>query len=164
MWFVDPYREYQDYIMAYRLRKALGYVQTLYTLADYAALRLRRGELIQKLIARQGDPLLLARIEQITEDLNYGFWSNPGILKGFLQRIGSGYHPTLSSPENFEELLSPSEHRRIHATQVGEYYLGWLRLPGLVNEPIAFEYCLQEQERLAEHVGLFLDEFNTVAS
>lgn len=161
---VDPYREYQDYVVAHRLRSELGErLPPLFSLSEYAALRLERSELLHKLVARQGDSSLLNQIEELTDDLNYGFWSNPGTLKAFLSRIGPGIPPLLSSPEAFERLLSPTERSRLPEPGLaGRYYLGWLRLPSLVMEPMAFEAALREQESLGERLGLFLDTFNQV--
>lgn len=162
---MDPYREYQDYVMAHRLREALGYSSgRLYPLNEYAILRLRRSELVRKLVARQGDPALLSRIEQITEDLNYGFWSNPGVLKGFMSRLVGGSNGLLEHPDGFEDLLTYTERLRLSESQLaGRYYLGWLRLPALVENPKAFEGALHEQENLAQRLGLFIDEFHKVA-
>jgi len=47
---VDPYREYQDYVMASRLLVALGLSREVLSLSHYARLRLLRMEL-----ARKGD-------------------------------------------------------------------------------------------------------------
>lgn len=162
---MDPYREYQDYVVACRLREALGYSPgKLYALSEYATLRLRRSELVRKLVARQGDPALLSRIEQITEDLSYGFWSNPGVLKNFIRRISPLMYPVLDSPEGFETLLTYTEVGRLSEPGIaGRYYIGWLRLPSLVNDPTAFEQAMREQESLAERLGLFIDEFYKVA-
>ncbi|GIW34740.1 MAG: hypothetical protein KatS3mg072_2073 [Meiothermus sp.] len=162
---VDPFREYQDYAMAHRLREALDfYPGKLYSLSEYATLRLRRSELVRKLVGRQGDPALLSRIEQITDDLNYGFWSNPGLLKAFLRRLSPVQYPVLCSPEGFETLLSGTERLRLKKPGLaGRYYLGWLRLPELLDEPLKFEQAMLEQELLAEEMGLFLDEFHKVA-
>lgn len=160
---MDPYREYQDYVIAHRLRVVLGYVPgKCYSLPEYAALRLRRGELVRKLVARQGDSALLSRIEQITEDLSYGFWSNPSVLKGFMRRLSPVVCPVLESPQTFETLLTPNELTRLEPGLAGQYYLGWFRLPGLLNEPVAFEEALRQQEALSERLGLFLDEFHQV--
>lgn len=161
---VDPYREYQDYVVAHRLRSELGErIPPLFSLSEYAALRLERSELVRKLVARQGDPTLLNQIEELTDDLNYGFWSNPGTLKAFLGRVTPSTHPVLSSPEAFERLLSPAERSRLSEPGLaGRYYLGWFRLPSLVMEPLAFEAALREQESLGERLGLFLDVFNRV--
>lgn len=162
---MDPYREFQDYVIAYRLREALGYSPgKLYALSEYATLRLRRSELLRKLVARQGDPALLSRIEQITEDLSYGFWSNPGVLKNFIRRLSPAMYPVLDSPMGFETLLTQSEIARLpQPGTAGQYYLGWLRLPALVNDPLAFEQAMYEQEVLADRLGLFIDELNKVA-
>jgi len=162
---MDPYREYQDYAMAYRLREALGQSPgKLYPLREYATLRLRRSELVRKLVARQGDPALLSRIEQITEDLAYGFWSNPGVLKSFLRRLSPELYMVLHTPEGFESLLTFSEQARLSEPgMAGRYYLGWLRLPSVVNHPVLFEQAMREQEALGDRMGLFLDEFYKVA-
>lgn len=162
---MDPYREYQDYVLAHRLRVALGQsLGRLLDLSEYARLRLRRGELVRKLVSRQGDPYLLAQIEQLTEELNYGFWSNPGTLKAFLRRFAALHIPALSSAEAFEDLLTLEERSRLPQPGLaGRYYLGWLRLPHLVMEPIAFEHAMREQEAWAEQLGLFLDIFHQVA-
>jgi hypothetical protein len=136
----------------------------LYSLSEYATLRLRRSELVRKLVGCQGDPALLSRIEQITDDLNYRFWSNPGLLKTFLRRLSPVQYPVLCSPERFETLLSSTERLRLKKPGLaGRYYLGWLRLPTLMEEPLVFEQAMLEQERLAEELGLFLDEFYKVA-
>lgn len=151
--------------MAHRLREALNFFPgRLYSLSEYATLRLRRSELVRKLVGRQGDPALLSRIEQITDDLNYGFWSNPGSLKAFLKRLPPQHYPVLCSPECFETLLSPTEQLRLKEPGLaGRYYLGWLRLPALLEAPQVFAQAMLEQERLAEELGLFLDEFHKVA-
>ncbi|RMH54488.1 MAG: hypothetical protein D6684_09620 [Deinococcus-Thermus bacterium] len=162
---MDPFREYQDYVMAHRLRVALDFFPgQLYTLSEYATLRLRRSELLQKLVRCQGDSALLSRIEQISDQINYGFWSNPGVLSAFLKRLHPAPPPLLQSPEGFEELLTPNERRRLAEPGLaGRYYLGWLRLPALLDEPLRFELARQEQEVLAERLGLFLDDFHKVA-
>ncbi|MCS7057373.1 MAG: hypothetical protein NZ849_01710 [Meiothermus sp.] len=162
---MDPFQEYQDYVVAHRLRVALDFFPgRLYTLAEYATLRLRRGELLQRLIRCQGDPALLSRIEQISDEINYGFWSNPGVLSSFLKRLHPNPPPLLQSPEGFEALLTPSErHRLAEPGLAGRYYLGWLRLPALLDEPMRFERARREQEALAEQLGLFLDDFHKVA-
>lgn len=162
---MDPFREYQDYVIAHRLREALDFFPgRLYSLSEYATLRLRRSELVRKLVGRQGDPALLSRIEQISDDLNFGFWCNPGLLKAFLKRLPPQRHPLLCSPEAFETLLSHTERLRLREPGLaGRYYLGWLRLPALLDEPQVFEQAILEQERLAEALGLFLDDFHKVA-
>ncbi len=132
-------------------------------LSEYARLRLRRSELVRKLVSRQGDPHLLTQIEGLTEELNYGFWSNPGTMKAFLHRCASLCIPALSSPQAFEDLLTLEERSRLAEPGLaGRYYLGWLRLPQLVMEPIAFEQAMREQEAWGEQLGLFLDAFYQV--
>lgn len=160
----DPYREYQDYVMAHRLRLAIGQNPgELLSLPQYARLRLQRGALLKRLVELRGDPELLKQIDDLSLQLNFGFWSNPATLKAFLRPLYALPIPELASAEGFESLLSSSELARIsQPLLVGRYYLGWLRLPNLVMEPIAFEQAMRQQESLAEQLGLFLDSFHQV--
>nr|WP_279231223.1 hypothetical protein [Thermus altitudinis] len=150
---VDPYREYQDYVVASRLLLALGHSREVLSLGQYARLRLRRMEL-----ARQGR---LSQLESLDERLRYGFWSNPLRLREFLRR--TAHAPYWASPLAFEALLFPEEQARLaYPGQAGEYYLGWLRLPHLLLDPLAFEEALREQEARAEALPLFLNAFHRV--
>ncbi|WP_243030627.1 hypothetical protein [Thermus altitudinis] len=150
---MDPYREYQDYVVASRLLLALGHSREVLSLGQYARLRLRRMEL-----ARQGR---LSQLESLDERLRYGFWSNPLRLREFLRR--TAHAPYWASPLAFEALLFPEEQARLaYPGQAGEYYLGWLRLPHLLLDPLAFEEALREQEARAEALPLFLNAFHRV--
>ncbi|WP_298628135.1 hypothetical protein [uncultured Thermus sp.] len=150
---MDPYREYQDYVVASRLLLALGHSREVLSLGQYARLRLRRMEL-----ARQGR---LSPLESLDERLRYGFWSNPLRLREFLRR--TAHAPYWASPLAFEALLFPEEQARLaYPGQAGEYYLGWLRLPHLLLDPLAFEEALREQEARAEALPLFLNAFHRV--
>lgn len=150
---MDPYREYQDYVVASRVLLALGHSREVLSLGQYARLRLRRMEL-----ARQGR---LDQLESLDERLRYGFWSNPLRLREFLKR--TAHAPFWASPLAFEALLFPEEQARLaYPGQAGEYYLGWLRLPHLLMEPLAFEEALREQEARAQALPLFLNAFHRV--
>ncbi|WP_114311862.1 hypothetical protein [Thermus caldifontis] len=150
---MDPYREYQDYVVASRLLLALGLSREVLSLGQYARLRLRRRELVRQ--------SRLSQLESLDERLRYGFWSNPLRLKEFLKR--TAHAPYWASPLAFEALLFPEEQARLaYPGQAGEYYLGWLRLPHLLMEPLAFEEALREQEARAEALPLFLNAFHRV--
>lgn len=150
---MDPYREYQDYAVASRLLVALGLSREVLSLAQYARLRLRRLE-----IAQQGR---FTQLESLDERLRYGFFSNPLRLKEFLRR--TAHAPFWASPSAFEALLFPEERARLrYPGQAGEYYLGWLRLPHLLMDPVAFEEALREQEVRAQALPLFLNAFHRV--
>ncbi len=154
---MDPYREYQDYVMASRLLLALGRTREILTLPQYARLRLKRIELARR-VAREGG---WRELESLDERLRYGFWSNPLRLKEALKGLMDA--PYLASPLAFEELLFPEERARLHYPgQAGAYYLGWLRLPHLLMDPLAFEEALREQERRGEELPLFLNVFHRV--
>ncbi len=150
---MDPYREYQDYVMASRLLIALGLSREVLTLSQYARLRLRRMEL-----ARKG---AWGALESLDERLRYGFWTNPLKLKEFLKKAPAT--PYLASPAALEDLLFPEERARLrYPGQAGEYYLGFLRLPHLLMDPVGFEEALREQEERARALPLFLQAFHRV--
>lgn len=150
---MDPYREYQDYVMASRLLVALGLSREVLSLSHYARLRLLRMEL-----ARKGD---WRALEGLDQRLRYGFWTNPLRLRDFLKRAPAA--PYLASPEAFEALLFPEEKTRLaYPGQAGEYYLGFLRLPHLLMDPEGFEAALREQEERALALPLFLNAFHRV--
>ncbi|GAB5603758.1 hypothetical protein FJNA_22840 [Thermus sp. FJN-A] len=150
---MDPYREYQDYVVASRLLIALGLSREILSLAQYARLRLRRLDLV-----RQGR---FAFLESLDERLRLGFWTNPLRMWDFLRRAGST--PYLDSPLAFEALLFSEERARLrYPGQAGEYYLGFLPLPTLLMDPVAFEEVLRAQERRAEALPLFLNAFHRV--
>ncbi|GAA6734045.1 hypothetical protein YIM1640_11150 [Thermus oshimai] len=151
---MDPYREYQDYVVASRLLLARGLGREVLSLAQYARLRLKRLEL-----ARAGR---FAELEALDERLRYGYWTNPLRLKAFVERTKDA--PYWASPEAFEALLFPEERARLrHPGQAGAYYLGFLRLPHLLMAPLAFEEALREQEERAQALPLFLNAFHRVA-
>ena len=150
---MDPYREYQDYVMASRLLVALGLSREVLSLSQYARLRLLRMEL-----AKKGE---WRALEGLDQRLRYGFWTNPLRLRDFLKRAPAA--PYLASPEAFEALLFPEEKTRLaYPGQAGEYYLGFLRLPHLLMDPEGFEAALREQEERALALPLFLNAFHRV--
>ncbi len=152
---MDPYREYQDYVVASRLLVALGLSREILSLGQYARLRLKRLELARR-VAREG---AWQALESLDQRLRYGFWTNPLRLRDFLKRAKDA--PYLASPLAFEALLFPEERARLrYPGQAGEYYLGWLRLPQLLMDPQAFEEALREQERRGEALPLFLGVFH----
>lgn len=140
--------------MASRLLVALGLSREILGLREYAKLRLRRYEVTQK-----GD---LRALEALDERLRFGFWSNPLRLKAFLHKAKDA--PYLASPEAFEALLFPEERARLRFPgEAGAYYLGWLRLPHLLMDPLAFEEALGEQERRQRELPLFLNAFHRLS-
>lgn len=143
---MDPYREYQDYAIAQRLKVALGLSREILSLAQYARLRLKVKE---------------TPSESLLDRLNWGFWTDPGRLKAFLEKHHQA--PYFASPLAFEALLFPEERARLaFPGQAGAYYLGFLRLPWSVMDPLAFEKALREQEERGRALPLFLNAFHMV--
>ncbi len=139
--------------MASRLLIAHGLSREVLTLAQYARLRLWRMELAKRREWRA--------LEGLDGRLRYGFWTNPLRLREFLKKAPAS--PYLASPAAFETLLFPEEKGRLcYPGQAGEYYLGFVRLPHLLMDPVAFEEALREQEERARALPLFLEAFHRV--
>jgi hypothetical protein len=157
--------EYQDYVMADRLRRTLGGrvkpSSRLLNLRDYARIRLERQDLAKKLVRKEIPLAGLGRIDELTEQINYGFWRNPGEVAAFLRAaLRQGGHPALSQPEAFEGLLSPLEHSRLGQARgkISSYYQNCLKLAAPIMDPLVFEHAYAKVE--AGQPGLFIDELN----
>ena len=160
--------EYQDYVMADRLRRALGGPLTpegpTLTLARYAARRLRRQDLARALVRKEVPLAALGEIERLTEALCFGFWHNPQEVAGFLRRaIRLGGHPLLGSPEALAGLLTEGERRRLTPAgvrRVAGHYHACLSLAAPTHSPESFERLYARLE--ASRPPLFLDGLSAV--
>lgn len=81
--------EYQGYVLAYRLRTAVGGRVTppgsLLALPEYAARRLRRQDLAGHLIREGLAPGRMRDLDALTDELMFGFWLNPAQVAEFLR-------------------------------------------------------------------------------
>jgi len=161
--------EYQDYVLAYRLRAAVGGRPAAYlSLAAYAALRLERQTLAKNVLKNADYRVQLRQVEALTEKLNFGFWHNPGESIEFLKRvIERGGCRALESPETFvEELLTRRERTELtphHAELVATYYLGLLRASASYLDGETFTRLRAEIEPLRDRLPFFVLPADAVA-
>ncbi|MEW6422809.1 MAG: hypothetical protein AB1511_13975 [Deinococcota bacterium] len=110
--------EYQGYVLAYRLRAAVGGrlrpPGERLGLAEYAARRLERQALARRLVREGLDAAQMGQLEALSGELMFGFWLNPAEVAAFLRAaLRQGGHPALGDPDAFAALLTPSEQRRL---------------------------------------------------
>lgn len=110
--------EFQGYVLAYRLRAAVGGRVAppgeQLSLAGYAARRLERQNLARRLVREGLDPQWMRRLEALSDELMFGFWLNPAEVAAFLRAaIRQGSHPALGDPAAFAALLTPAERGRL---------------------------------------------------
>ena len=158
--------EYQDYLLAHRLRTLLGgraRPEPLLALPGYAAKRLERQRLARDLLGSPDYRSALRRVEALTDELNFGFWHNPSETVAFLTRLGDASpagRRALESPEAFvRELLSDEERAGLgggEALLLGRYYLGLLRSSAAYLDAEVFTRLRAELEPLRERLPLVL--------
>ena len=160
--------EYQHYIVAYRLRRALGGALTpggpQLSLGEYGLARNERQALARQMISRACPPGTLMRLDAMTDTLLFGFWHNPAQVADFIRAaIRQGGHPALEQPAVFAELLSAAERARLGhdgVNRVIRHYYACLALAALYTNPHGMDEAWARIE--AEPVPLFVDEM-TVA-
>lgn len=157
-------REYQGYVLAYRLRRAVGGRVAppgeQLQLSEYAALRLERQELARRLIGPGLDRPDLRQLDALTDTLMFGFWLNPAEVAAFLRAaILEGGHPALGGADAFSGLLSAAERARLGEAgvrQVCEHHLACLTLAAPMLDPDMLGAAWQRIE--ATQPPLFVDE------
>lgn len=155
--------EYQDYVLAYRLRALIGggvaSGSAQLTLGEYAGLRLERQALAARLVNSGFHAAGLDRLETLTELLMFGFWLNPAEVAAFLRAaISQGTHLVLADPQTFEELLSVAERNRLGpqgVRQVCSHYLACLTLAAPMLDPDALNMSWRQIEETSPPI--FLD-------
>lgn len=162
---VEHLLEYQDYVLAYRLRALVGGKSrpgsSYLTLADYARLRLERQTLAKGVLKSADYRSQLREVERLTERLNFGFWHNPSETIEFLKRvIERGGCTALESPERFaDELLTRRERAALSPEElawVATYYLGLLRASASYLDAETFDRLRAELEPLRERLPFFV--------
>lgn len=164
---VEHLREYQDYVLAYRLRALIGGKvrprAPQLSLPEYARKRLRRQTLARRVLTGEDYRATLGAVDQLTDALNFGFWHNPSEALAFLRQVSrQGGHPALASPQAFiDHLLTPLERTRLGPDEealIGRYYLGLLYSAISCLDPEAFTRLRDELEPLRERLPLFLSD------
>lgn len=157
--------EYQDYVLAYRLRALVGGktrpLTSHLSLAEYAQKRLKRQVLAKEMIAKDDYHLTLRQVEKLTEELNFGFWHNPGESVEFLKKmIEQGGCRAIESNEGFvDELLTRRERAGLKPAErdlIAVYYLGLLRASAAYLDAEIFTRLRAEVEPLRDRMPIFV--------
>ncbi|WP_369409315.1 hypothetical protein [Deinococcus arboris] len=159
-------QEYQGYVLAYRLRRAVGGRVAppgdQLTLAGYAAVRLERQDLARRLVREGLDAVWMRRLDSLSDQLMFGFWLNPAEVAAFLRAaIREGSHPALGEPAAFAALLTPGERARLGeagVAQVCAHHLACFALAAPMLDPDGLNTAWQRVE--ATRPPLFLDELS----
>ncbi|WP_343759229.1 hypothetical protein [Deinococcus depolymerans] len=157
-------REYQGYVLAYRLRRAVGGQVAppggQLSLAQYAALRLERQDLARSLIRRGMDSAQMRRLDALSDELMFGFWLNPAEVAAFLRAaIREGGHPALGDPAAFAALLTPTERARLGESgvqRVCAHHIASFSLAAPMLDPTGLNAAWQRIQETEP--PLFLDE------
>jgi hypothetical protein len=162
---VEHLREYQDYLLAYRLRAVIGGklrpVGKFLTLPQYAQKRLERQTLAKNLLGKPNYHQDMQRVEQMTDELNFGFWHNPSeTVRIFKRIIEMGGCKALESPRAFiNELLTRREKEVLEISQkdlVAKYYLGLFRASAAYLDAEVFTRLRAEVDPLREQLPVFM--------
>lgn len=156
--------EYQGYVLAYRLRVAVGGrvapPGALLPLPGYAARRLERQKLAARLVGEGLNPGRLRELDALTDELMFGFWLNPTQVAEFLRAaLRQGSHPALGDVGAFAALLTPGERERLGEAgvrQVCVHHLTCLSLAAPLLDPDALGRVWERVE--ATTPPLFVDE------
>ena len=164
---MEHLREYQDYLLAYRLRALIGGrlrpAAAPLSVAGYASRRLQR-QALARAVASSGDyRSALRQVERLTDELSFGIWHSPNETTALLRHVvAAGGCAALESEAAFaSELLTPGERRRAgpEATALlASYYLGLVRASAVDLDAAAFDRLRgaldQVRERLPLVVGV----------
>jgi hypothetical protein len=162
---VEHLREYQDYLLAYRLRVLIGGrlnpKTKVLNLSEYAQKRLERQELAKRLLATPNYHQQLRHVEDLTDAINFGFWHNPGETIQVLKRvIEQGGCKALESSGAFTEaLLTRREKETLSSSEqdlVARYYLGLFRASAAYLDAEVFTRLRGELEPLREMLPVFV--------
>ena len=160
-------REYQDYVIAHRVRTLIGgklEPKPLLALAEYASTRLERQRIAREIVTVK--PLTaerLQRLDRLTDELCFGMWRNPREINDFLRAAWrAGGHPVFESDGEFAgRVLSDSERSRLPEAglEVARYYRSCLSLGAAALNPDEMEFAASRVDDLAARVPLYLAEF-----
>lgn len=157
--------EYQDYLLAYRLRAEVGGKlmpnEPELAVPRYAALRVERQALARAVVGAGPYQERMRRVDALTDRLNFGFWHNPTetvtVLRGVIEAGGCR---ALEDAEGFlETLLTRAERARLtdtDARRVPAYYLGLVRASVAYLDPDVFTRMRADVEPLRASLPVFV--------
>jgi hypothetical protein len=162
---VEHLREYQDYLLAYRLRALVGgslrpQAKEL-TLPEYARLRTERQTLAKGMLGKANYHQDMQQVEKLTDKLNFGFWHNPSeTVRVFKRVIEMGGCKALESTQAFiDELLTRREKETLEPKQkelIAKYYLGLFRASAAYLDAEVFTRLRGEVDPLREQLPVFV--------
>lgn len=162
---VEHLREYQDYVLAHRLRVLVGGALkppvAILSLAAYARKRIERQELARELLGSGAYQTKMRRVDALTDETNFGFWQNPNETVAVLKKIiDAGGSPAVESEDGFvQALLTPDERTQIGpiaAERVATYYLGLMRASAAYLDPEVFTRLRSDIDPLREELPIFV--------
>jgi hypothetical protein len=162
---VEHLREYQDYLLAYRLRALVGGSlrpqKKELTLPEYARLRTERQTLARNLLGKANYHQDMQKVEKLTDELNFGFWHNPSeTVRVFKRVIEMGGCKALESSQVFnDELLTRREKEVLDLKQqelVAKYYLGLFRASAAYLDAEVFTRLRGEVDPLRDLLPVFV--------
>lgn len=163
---VEHLREFQDYLLAYRLRVLIGgklspKLKPL-SLAEYAQKRLVRQQLAKELLGTNDYRKGMKKVDALTEEINFGFWQNPNESIIVLRRvIEQGGCLALESKEDFiAALLSKLEREKLSPEQeslIATYYLGLFQASAAYLDAEVFTRLRAEVDVLREQLPIFIE-------
>ncbi|MDR9392264.1 MAG: hypothetical protein RI554_09580 [Trueperaceae bacterium] len=158
--------EYQDYLLAYRLRALVGGAlrpaRRELGLAEYAAKRLERQRLARDLLGRDDYRDDMRRVDALTDELNFGMWHNPGETVALLRKVAAaGGSAALESETGFvEALLTRRERARLGeagAHRLARYYLALVRASAAYLDPEIFTRLRDEIDPGRPDLPIFVE-------
>ncbi len=161
-------REYQDYVIAHRVRTLMGGRLTpknFLSLPQYATRRLERQRLAREIVTvKPLTPDRLRVVDDLTDELCFGMWRNPREINDFLHAVlRLGGHPIFEFEEIFADLiLEEKERARLpqRGLEIARFYRACLTLGAAMLNIDEMELAAQRVEDLAGEMPLFLDVFN----
>ncbi len=161
-------REYQDYVIAHRVRRLLGgrlEPKAFLSLPQYAARRLERQRLAREIVTvKPLTPERLRAVDDLTDELCFGMWHNPREINDFLSAVlRLGGHPIFEFEELFAAhiLLEPERARLpLRGLEIARFYRACLTLGAAMLNIDEMELAAQRVDDLSRDIPLFLDAFN----
>jgi hypothetical protein len=163
---LEHQKEYQDYVIAFRVRHLLGgrlAPKQFLTLSAYARQRLARQKLARELITVK--PLTaqrLSNVDALTNELCFGMWRNPREINDFLSAVWRlGGHPIFEFEGEFvAQILTPSERQRLpqQGLEVARFYNACLRVGAAAMNPEEMDFAAERVLQLSKALPVFIDE------
>jgi hypothetical protein len=163
---LEHQKEYQDYVIAFRVRQLLGgrlAPKRFLTLCAYAKQRLVRQKLARELITVKPFTLdRLSSVDALTNELCFGMWRNPREINDFLSAVWRlGGHPIFEFESEFvAQVLTPTERQRLNerGLEIARFYNACLRVGAAAMNPEEMDFAAERVLQLSKILPVFIDE------